>query len=37
MPPITTATPASGAERLIWQATLTVLLLAPAFMVTLWN
>lgn len=35
MPP--TTTPASSAERLGWKATLTVLLLAPAFMVTLWN
>lgn len=37
MQPITTAAPASGAERLAWKAALTVLLLAPAFMATLWN
>lgn len=37
MPPVNIATPASGAERLAWKATLTVLLLALAFMVTLWN
>lgn len=37
MPPIDPTTPASRAERLAWKTTLTVLLLALAFMVTLWN